>query len=280
MNSNVSSFYTPNSELVLERDGGCKLTVKVIQVFTPFSSSQVSLVRLTNDIPDLPSVFIVKTFDPRFDSIRFTAKGENRWPWSLQAEAEAEDLRRRGIPKQTEYDFPDRNDPVGVEEYCFKGMDCDCSGEVEAYLRLQAFQGHHIPKLYGEANFITTDVRRAIIPRSLLIQYIPNAVTIDKISKDLVTTSLAKSFFHLLKSFHALGVIHNDLHHDNILVADSSENLQARAVFIDFGEVCLRDGETDEEWAKIVRCLGDERFMRRQLQKVLGTEDVACFIDD
>ncbi|TDL17494.1 hypothetical protein BD410DRAFT_794328 [Rickenella mellea] len=281
--SNLPSYYTTNSELVLELEGGCCLTVRVLKVFTPFSRSQVSLVaRVTEDHHHLPPVFILKTFDPRFDAIRIALGSELVRPWSQKAEADAEALRRQGTPSwpYRDYEIPLRDDLVSWEQMCYKRMDCDCTIEMEAYRRLQAFQGHHIPIFYGEAKLLTTDVTRAIIPRVLLIEYIPNALPINKINKDLITQTLAKSFLELLKAFHARGVVHNDLNHGNILVVNSSENdhSQTRAVFIDFGEACLRESETDEEWELVIRQHADTIFMLRQLKKSLGTEDLASFI--
>ncbi|TDL16184.1 hypothetical protein BD410DRAFT_795596 [Rickenella mellea] len=277
----MPSYYTPNSELVLELCNGRHLTVKVLKVFTPFSRSQVSLVtRVTEVLHELalPSIFIIKTFDPRFYVTRWDRKGADRWPWSQQAEAEAEALRRQGTPKQWQYDLPDKGDLVGWEQYCYQRMDYDFSIETRAYDRLQHFQGDHIPSFYGEAALVTTDVKRAIVPRTLLIQYIPNALPIHKINKDLITPTLAKSFLTLIKSFHACGVVHNDMHQGNILVAGSSKNDQTHAVVIDFGEACLREeGETEEEWA--ATC-GDTKCMLRQLQEYLGTDDIPSFIGE
>ncbi|TDL17496.1 hypothetical protein BD410DRAFT_696376, partial [Rickenella mellea] len=266
------SYYRTDSILTLRTSGGNHVTVKIVKVFTPFSRSQVALVRTTEGLRDLPPLFIIKTFDPRFYVTRFNRKGVNVWPWSLQAEADAEALRRRGTPKQWQYDLPDKGDLVGWEQYCYQRMDYDFSNEVKAYDRLQHFQGDHIPSFYGEAELVTTDVKRAIVPRTLLIEYIPDALPIHKINKELITPTLAKSFLTLIKSFHACGVVHNDLHRGNILVAGGSKNDQTRAVFIDFGEACLREDETEEEWAATVRFCGDTKCMLRQLQECLGTD--------
>ncbi|TDL16180.1 hypothetical protein BD410DRAFT_844603 [Rickenella mellea] len=278
----VPSFYRTDSIITLHMDGGGRVNVKVVKVFTPFSRGQVSLVRVTENLRDLPPIFIIKTFDPRFDGIRFNRKGALVQPWSQQAKEEAEALCRRGTPKtmQFHWEYPEEDDLVGWEQLCYRRMVLDYSIEVEAYRRLQPFQGHHIPTLYGEAKLITTDVTRAIIPRTLLIEYIPNALPINKVNNELITPTLAKSFLALLKAFHARGVVHNDLNHGNILVG-GSESGEARAVLIDFGQVCLRQSQTaDAEWALLVRQQADTRCMLRQLKESLGTEDMTSFIGE
>ncbi|TDL16181.1 hypothetical protein BD410DRAFT_808299 [Rickenella mellea] len=203
-------------------------------------------------------------------------------PWSQQAEAEAEALRHLGTPKNTQYSTLmsfRKNDLVGWEQFCYKRMEFDYLTEVEAYQRLQLFQGRHIPMFYGEAKLITTDVTRAIIPRAILIEYIPDAIPLHNMNKDSISLTLAKSFLEILKEFHARGVVHNDLNYGNILVC-RSENGQARAFIIDFEHPCLRESNSDAEWADIVHQLGDTRFMLGLLQESLGIEDVSSFIGE
>ncbi|TDL16182.1 hypothetical protein BD410DRAFT_844605 [Rickenella mellea] len=168
---------------------------------------------------------------------------------------------------------------MGWEQFCYKRMELDYSIEVEAYRRLQPFQGRHIPTFYGEAKLLTTDVSRAITRRTILIEFIPNALPINEVNKDIIAPTFAKSFLKLLKAFHALGVIHNDVHEANILVS-SSEDGEARAFFIDFGQACLRMGKTDAEWALTVHQQADTRFMLRQLQACLGTDNLPSFIGE
>ncbi|TDL16171.1 hypothetical protein BD410DRAFT_795592 [Rickenella mellea] len=280
---NVPSYYTPNSELVLDLKEGGRLKVKVVKVFTPFLRCQVSLVKVTEDLADLPSTFIIKTFDPRFDGVRFMHEGADENPWSREAEAEAEALRRRGTPRrpQRDYELPEDDDVVAWEQFCYERMDCAYSVEVEAYQRLRSLQGVHIPTFYGEAKLLTTDVKRAIIPRALLVQYIPNLLPIDKISKDLITPTLAKSFLNLLKTFHAHGVIQNNVNgaHANLVVS-RSETGETRAFVVYFGSAVVRGDETEEEWWNIVFHLADTKFTLRQLKKCLGTEDMQSFIGE
>jgi tRNA A-37 threonylcarbamoyl transferase component Bud32 len=238
----IPNYYHPGSTLPLQLATSIA-SATIMRSFTPFTMSQVLLVRLHDNGPTR----IVKVYDPRFAKHRLAYKSRTAHPWSHELEAKA---ISRTTPDPN-FDFsliPVDNDRVGWEIWYYQQMERRFRNEVESYNRLHSLQGHKIPRCYGSGTLILPN--RAFFPRILLLQYISDAISLEDIAvkpNQSVITSLAETAY----TFGALGVTHNDLNPGNILF--SPRTAPTHAVIIDFGEAYFREDESDEEWDEIVK---------------------------
>lgn len=290
--TSTPSYYQPNSHLSVRTDQGDLSPLEVIGVFTPFTFSQVLLVRTLHGVPYLnfPSSFllILKVYDPRYNlkECRRTAFHPNL-PWSYQAELEAAKSRKPlpnydggGFPVPPEYDSEDEDaDPVRWEEYLYQCADVNFRDELRAYKLLEPLQGNGIPRCFGSGRLIleNTNTPRAISPRAILLEYLPNSKSLADVNPDLITPALVSSIMQTVKSFGPLGVTHGDLGNYGNIQFTFDPPLPPRACIIDFGGSSLRWGEPDEDWASIVRTQGDVFTLFAHLKNKLKGRDLVRF---
>lgn len=117
--ASIPNYYQPNSDLFVQTDQE-DLSVEVVRVFTPFTFSQVLVVRTDRATESmcLPAGFllILKVYDPRFNLKARLSLGH---PWTYDAEAEAA-RNRKPIPDFDLGEFPHRpddeeEDPVRID---------------------------------------------------------------------------------------------------------------------------------------------------------------------
>jgi len=87
-----------------------------------------------------------------------------------------------------------------------------------------------LPIFYDSGDLIL-DETRAIIPRIILLEYIPDATSVSSLGDiGVITPWHVRTLVTTAVKFNELGVIHWDINRGNILIAPK------RAVIIDFGE--------------------------------------------
>jgi len=258
------------------------------KVFTPFSTSQVIVVRSQNIPPGLVSTFshdslyVLKIYDPRYvkDRKRFFAddgrlvQGEK--PWSLEAEREATTYRNSlGVEWEENMllDYSDDLEKKVVWELMYyRQAKCSWEYEVAAYRMLSktTLAGVGVPLFYGAGELVLEEPR-AIVPRILIIEYISDAVSLANIRDGgdvgSVTAWHVKALDDIFVRINKAGVTHEDVGARNILIGPE------RAVVIDFGEAKVRpQGRTNKQWARKVKEEGDPVAVRKVLRKVIGNE--------
>ena len=267
---NVPDYYHPGSQLsakIVNHDGlVIDASYTVVDAFTPFTMSQVLVVQ-TNHKSQSP--IILKVYDPRCFSHRF--KGRIQHPWSYRAEKEA--ARQRAAPNEP-FDFvfplerPEDDDTVGWEEWYYQQTEVAANREVISYRNLTPLQGKGIPECFGSGTLNLTG--RAITPRVLLLEYLPQAQTLEAIAADLITQPVIDSLVTTASRFGPLGVTHSDPNTGNYLFVVGQDGAVCRAVIIDFGSSYFREEESDEDWESIVRQEGDVMWLKLRLQTKIG----------
>ena len=254
------------------------LTLTIDRPFAPFTKAVVVLARC----PELgPGPVVVKIYDPRFldERLQDTPHCPAR-PWSLELERAAdaiwdEPFHRRdlfvepedanlksggGIPAQWEKHFRI------LSTCCFKA-------EREVYDRLRPLQGSAIPRLLTTGVVLPPD-ERAFQPPAVVLEYIPNAVSLSDVPVDAVTPELYATLLHVVDSFAGLGVVHADVNWNNVLFTPSER--PTRVVIIDFGCGGVRtEDQDDESWLDRVACGNDSARARWVLeQRGISVQDV------
>ena len=264
----VPDYYHPGSQLSAKIMNGGLVTdafYTVIDAFTPFTMSQVLVVRANHKSQ---SCVILKVYDPRFFSHRF--RGRIQHPWSYDAEKEA--ARQRATLNEP-FDFvfplerPEDDDKVGWEEWYYQQAEVFANREVTAYRHLTPLQGQGIPECFGSGTLNLTG--RAITPHVLLLEYFPHAQTLKGITANLITQPIIDSLIITASRFGPLGVTHSDPNTGNFLFVVGQDGAVCHAVIIDFGSSYLREQESDEDWALIVRQQADVRFLKLRLEAKL-----------
>ena len=259
----IPSYYQPNALLCGIRLDGCDLplTVQVIFPFTPFCMSQVLLVKPIGDLNalKLPPKFILKVYDPRFYPYRLRTANK---PWSYAAETEAAEKRpARRNPEFDECNTPKTDDAVSWEEFFYQFSEEQFYYESSAYIRLASLQGKVIPRYFGAGELRLEG--RAISPHVIILEYIPDAQRLDAVDPNSVTLSTAQSLIDAAQKIDALGVSHRDYNPGNILFS------HGKGMIIDFGGCNVREIDSDEEWAAVVRLDGNVWNMKKWMRNLL-----------
>ncbi|KAM6494990.1 hypothetical protein JOM56_009613 [Amanita muscaria] len=289
----VPEYYQPGASLLVHLEpANTPLSLRVLRAFTPFTMAQAILVELDpgNDSSAylyLPQTFILKVFDPRFYSDRLPDG-----PWTLEAETATAaarkeqnrgrdpDFETRDIPEDDgalganrgrDPDFepcgrPEDDDAPGWEEWYYQNAELQHHAETSAYDRLKVLQVTTLVHCYGTG--LLQLPQRSIAPHAILLEYIPDAKTLDQVDPKVVSADLLHSLLETTEQFGRLDVVHSDINPGNILFSPGNHPL--RAVIIDFGESGIRKDESDEEWQKIVRMNKDPVWMRKRFQLFLG----------
>ena len=238
--ANVPALYRPGSTLNITTSKLYPLTVVVEKVFTPFTTSQVLVVRVLSPlVPSHPSLLnslaILKIYDPRYLEGReatYSSDGSllrKEHPWTLKGEVEA--VEHRKVHPDCWY-CDDVDYEVNFEVHlCGRASD-SWTREVDAYhiLATSSLSGSTVPTFYDSGKLILNETR-AIIPRVILLEYIPDVTSISTLGDIRVITPWhIRALIATAVKFNELGVIHWDINRGNILIGPN------RAVIIDFGE--------------------------------------------
>jgi len=103
----------------------------------------------------------------------------------------------------------------------------------------------------------------------LLLEYLPHAQTLKAIAANLITQPIVDSLITTASNFGPLGVTHSDPNTGNFLFVVGQDGAVCRAAIIDFGSSYLREQESDEDWALIVRQQADVQFLKLRLKAKL-----------
>ncbi|KAF7331841.1 hypothetical protein MKEN_00064200 [Mycena kentingensis (nom. inval.)] len=248
-------YYQPGAQLTLnlrscidDRKIEQNVCVTVAKALTPFTMSQVLLVDVYPPVPNiLPAAtasFILKVYDPRFLQHRKGTKNSAPHPWTLAAEATAARRRELAVTQDLRTFWPDDHDAAGWEEYYHHNLQEMFVNELSAYEHLLPLQGRSIPICYAHGNLVP-DSQRAIVPRVLLLSHI-SGPNIRAVHPSRIPTHVGRGLLDTIRAIGALGVVHDDIRADNILLAPADH--PARAWVIDFGNARVRQDESDEEW--------------------------------
>ncbi|KAM6490134.1 hypothetical protein JOM56_014453 [Amanita muscaria] len=272
----LPKYYQPGVSLTLNLEPtNTPLSLRVLRAFTPFTMGQVILVELdpgknSSAYLSLPQMFILKVFDPRFYSHRLLEGSRPARPWTLEAETTAAAARKeqnRGRdPDFVPWPRPANDDAPGWEEWYYQQAEAQYHAEISAYDRLKILQVTTLVHCYGTG--LLQLPQRAIVPHAILLEFIPDAKTLDQVDPKVVSANLIRSLLETAKEFGRLGVVHTDFHEGNILFSPGDQPV--RAVIIDFGHSGVREDENDEEWEDIVDSNRDPIVMRKILQLFLG----------
>ncbi|KAI0748858.1 hypothetical protein C8Q74DRAFT_1361862 [Fomes fomentarius] len=222
--------------------------------FAPFTKAVVLLARC----PELgPDPAIVKIFDPRFlnDRLTTTRRTPPR-PWSLDLERAAAALPPDAFDERKLWgplpDEPESSDAQALERFVmweehFRRLSAMCfESERNAYAHLRELQGTAIPQLYLVGTWLPPDERAIQLP-ALVMEYIPDAVTLGDVPGDVLDPEMCATLIRTIETFPSYGVYHGDLHDNNILFTPKER--PRRAVVIDFGCSATREEfATEESW--------------------------------
>ena len=246
------------------------LTLTIDRPFAPFTKAVVLLARCPELGPD--PVVVVKIYDPRFldERLQDTAHCPAR-PWSLELERAADAIWDDPFdPLDIWADEPEDVEGqaalAALWEKHFRILSTGCfKAECEVYDRLRPLQGSAIPRLLLTATVIPPD-ERAVQPHAVVLEYIPDAVSLCDVPVDSVTPELCASLLGVVDSFAGRGVVHADVNWNNILF--TPRDRPTRVVVVDFGCGGVRtDDQDDDAWRDCVAWNNDSRRARRVLEK-------------
>ncbi|KAJ6463205.1 hypothetical protein C8R47DRAFT_1157444 [Mycena vitilis] len=250
-------YYQPGAQISLNlrscADDKTERNVQatVVKALTPFTMSQVLLVKLTSPIPDIlpdpEANFILKVYDPRFLQHRNGTKASAPHPWTLAAETTA--ARRRAFSADNFLPtwWPDESDTAGWEEFYYSNLQHIFKNELAAYTRLLSLQGQSIPFCHAQGTLVLpSPAKRMVVPRVLLLSYV-RGPSLRAVNPSRVPPSVARALVDTVRAFGTLGVIHDDLRPDNIVLSPSDDS-PSRAFVLDFGNAQVRTDQSEEEW--------------------------------
>ena len=276
---NMPTYYHPGSILDVELEPHAIIQqFVVVRALTPFTVAQILIVREHTGNHYGAQEILMKVYDPRFMDY------SRKMPWISEVEAQAAESRKdwRMPSVLNPYDLPgpsDRETPLEEENYIFFDALLHHYNEVRAYTFLKPLQGQGIPILWGHGKLSSATMRadpapRYINPSVLLIEYIPNALTLKDVDPAMLRPDLIRSLLDTVDSIEKLYVIHDDPHPENYLFT------QNRAVVIDFGKAFFREaGETEEDWIAVVQCHRIPPYVRRLLAQKLSVESLDDYLN-
>jgi hypothetical protein len=261
---NVPALYRPGSTLNIRTSKLYALTVVVEKVFTPFTTSQVLVVRVISPLPSHPSLLdslaILKIYDTRYLEERGATYSSDdgsllqaEYPWTLDKEVEAAEHRKVHPDCYNNWFCDDVDSEVKFEVYlCTRASD-SWTREVDAYhiLANSFLSGSTVPIFYDFGDLIL-DETRAIIPRVILLEYIPDVTSVSSLGDiGVITPWHVRTLVATAVELNELGVVHRDVNRGNILIGPK------RAVIIDFGESIsqiqggIKKFSDDDWWSQV-----------------------------
>jgi serine/threonine protein kinase len=281
--------YQPGSALRFQIDQDF-VTATIVHVFTPFTYSQVVVVRTDHAYTigpiHLPKDFllIAKIHDVRFikerDGIfnkRFAEQVEIPHPWSYEQEASAAQ-NRLNFSYSNSDEYPvrpdyDEEDQLLWENWIFHLTEVKFRDEVESYRLCKSLQGHGIPLFYasGTLDHSNCSAQRAVGTQVILLEYIQDAKTLHDADPVSITPTIVTSLIATAKSFDPLGVVHGDLNNGNILISSNPP----RGTIIDFGVGGVRRSKSDERWKEVIYSQDDVGRVVRLIRSKLKGYDLS-----
>ncbi|KAJ7638356.1 hypothetical protein FB45DRAFT_902586 [Roridomyces roridus] len=247
----LHTYYQPGSQISLDlrscADDKTERNVQatVVKAFTPFTMSQVLLVEINSPIlPPEQTSFILKVIAVARNPVLLH-------PWTLAAETTAARRRAFGASTYLPTWWPDDADAAGWEEYYHANLQQIFKNELSAYTRLLPLQGQCIPRCHAHGMLVVANSKRLVVPRVLLLSYIPGP-SLRAVNPSRIPPAVGQTLVETVRAFAALGVIHDDLRLDNILISTADDPF-----VIDFGNAGIRTDQSDEEWQEMLVENGD-----------------------
>ena len=261
-NPSEDQLFAPGSILTLSLttdQGVFECNASILKPFLLFTRSQVLLVELQPHISGIPPHVALKVYDPRFMKDRSPSFLCDGHPWSLSLEIEVAE-HRQAFARNEPLDYANI-EGVSWENFFFQLTEDAFYLELAAYSWLQDLQGVSIPRCYGSGN-LAVDPLRPISPHVLILEYIPGE-TLSTINPSSIPRSLARSLITTVCSFASHGVIHYNLHQDNVIFSQQP----SRLVVIDFSVSDSCGDHSDPKWESAVAKKVDETRVRQLLHK-------------
>ena len=264
----ASPIFFPGREVTFQTPERT-ITLTIDRHFAPFTKAVVLVARS----PELgPDPVVVKIYDPRFlDERLLDVPSRPTCPWSLEAERAADAIWDAPYdPDAVWEDEPEDAEGRAVRaalwEKHYRRLSTNSFGyERDIYDQLRPLQGSAIPRLLTTGIILPPD-ERAIQPPAVIIEYIPDAVSLCDIPVELVTPELCATLLRIVDSFGSYGVVHTDVHWNNVLFTPSMR--PTRVVVIDFGCGGVRTEDEDEDgWKECVRFNDDNGHVRLMLKQ-------------
>ncbi|PIL34718.1 hypothetical protein GSI_03499 [Ganoderma sinense ZZ0214-1] len=265
----ASPMFFPGREVTIQTQAPERtLTLTIDRPFAPFTKAVVLVARS----PELgPDPVVVKIYDPRFlDERLIDVEYHPARPWSLELERAVDAIWDEPFHRRFLHDDPD--DPKAPEviaaqwEKYFRMLSTDCfESECKAYDRLRFLQGSAIPRLLLTGTVLPPD-ERAMQLSAVVMEYIPDAVSLCDVPPDVVTPELCATLLQVVDSFAELGVVHGDINWNNVLFTPRER--PTRVVVIDFACGAVRgEDQDDDAWQENLVWGNDSWCMRRMLEK-------------
>ncbi|KAJ6472769.1 hypothetical protein C8R47DRAFT_1295639, partial [Mycena vitilis] len=158
-------------------------------------------------------------------------------------------------PSFSSIDLPEEGDLVGWEEYYYQICEYTFRDESSAYDRIAPLQGTAIPRCFASGTRSLVAEQRIISPRVLLLEYIPDVISLRDIDPSAIPAAskleLGNSLIKTAHQFAEFGVVHTDVNVGNILFTPVA--CPTRAAIIDFGEAFVRrDEDNGDDWEETV----------------------------
>lgn len=267
-------YYSPGTFLSINVNGGNASVIDtIVKAFTPFTMSQVLIVRTASGTPtNIPSssLVVLKIYDPRFvrdvyDIDRYSEASKH--PWQSQHEmSTTSKCKRQGgwwrdcMPSN----LPRREDAQGWNDWYDQRSMLQWRLECNAYARSFTPTRKRHPILLRFLYTLQELVEDRYINLCLLvIKHILDAISLKDIGP--VDLDLAQSLTKFVQMINLAGVVHCDLIHSNILFTPKAKH--SRCVIIDFGQAQTRGMESEEDWDTFMEFEGDYKWVANQLKK-------------
>jgi len=223
------------------------------KAFTPFTKSQVLLVRFLHSYPNLPPVAVRKLYDRRFVNDR----DEMNHPWLPHLEravVERSCAVAAGEVAQNDWDSVDEDEwDDGHYEAHFQSLvDWYFDSETNAYERLKSLQGHYIPRFFGVIRFkyeVDSVPGHQQAVAGVILEYLAGLTLEDMQHPEALRScpELARTLLAAVDSFRKKGVVHHDIREANVMLVNSDGS--KRLVVFDFGKAAIRQAdESDVSW--------------------------------
>ncbi|RPD62706.1 hypothetical protein L226DRAFT_558715 [Lentinus tigrinus ALCF2SS1-7] len=180
-------------------------TFTIDRPFMPFTKSVVLLVRSQELGPDL---VVLKIYDPRFLDERIPpAPSIPARPWTLAAERAAVAFPPGTYNDECQLYAELADDPKAIAERAalweahFISLSTECfEAEKMAYEHLCVLQGTVIPRLLLTGAILPQD-ERAIQPPAIVLEYIPDAISLRDVPVEAVEADLWTTLARIVDSF-------------------------------------------------------------------------------
>lgn len=259
------AYPTPGASLSLQLESHGAVNVPILRALPlqPISYAQRYVIPAHTIDGSLPSLALLKVFDTMFFAHRAPTRLKHEQAWSLENELAAQQRRAAGLAERLTWENrPEKDDMVGWEEFFLQEAEESYLLELEAYRRLEPLNGAGVLHFYDCGHLILDG--RAITPRVLLLEHLPDAVSLPHVNRRLVSYGLMVGLVELMMTFQSLGIVHTNLSPEYVVF--SPADCPTRAVLDNFEEVISEDDVLEvEPWEHTFAGFHNLSWMSRTL---------------